>query len=141
MKNVLLIFCALFLMGELIFPVKALNSPNVDEIEEMLKNVEKNMKMASQVVSVAKQKGEKLVESKVEEKAELKEAVVNAEAKIEVMEKKNEVFLQRMVEIGLDTSTVPSEEAKLAGPIYDEWLAYRKNGGESDFEYYRLYKK
>lgn len=141
MKNVLLIFCALFLMGELIFPVKALNSPNVDEIEEMLKNVEKNMKMASQVVSVAKQKGEKLVESKVEEKAELKEAVVNAEAKIEVMEKKNEVFLQRMVEIGLDTSIVPSEEAKLAGPIYDEWLAYRKNGGESDFEYYRLYKK
>lgn len=141
MKNVLLIFCALFLMGELIFPVKALNSPNVDEIEEMLKNVEKNMKMASQVVSVAKQKGEKLVESKVEEKAELKEAVVNAEAKVEVMEKKNEVFLQRMVEIGLDTSTVPSEEAKLAGPIYDEWLAYRKNGGESDFEYYRLYKK
>jgi regulatory protein YycH of two-component signal transduction system YycFG len=128
-------------MGELIFPVKALNSPNVDEIEEMLKNVEKNMKMASQVVSVAKQKGEKLVESKVEEKAELKEAVVNAEAKIEVMEKKNEVFLQRMVEIGLDTSIVPSEEAKLAGPIYDEWLAYRKNGGESDFEYYRLYKK
>jgi hypothetical protein len=107
----------------------------------MLKNVESNMKMASEVTSVAKKQGEKLVETKVVEKAELKEAVVNAEAKVEVMEKKNEVFVQRMVEIGLDTSTVPSEEAKLAGPIYDEWLAYRKNGGESDFEYYRLYKK
>lgn len=141
MRNLVLIFCALFLMGELIFPVKALNSPNVDEIEEMLKNVEKNMKMASQVVSVAKEKGEKLVESKVVEKAELKEAVVQAEAKVEIMEKKNEVFVQRMVEIGLDTTTVPTEEAKLAGPIYDEWLEYRKNGGQSDFEYYRLYKK
>jgi hypothetical protein len=141
MKNILLIFCALFLMGELIFPVKALNSPNIDEIEEMLKKVENNMKMASQVVSVAKEKGEKLVETKVEEKAELKEAVLTAEAKVEVMEKKNEVFMQRMVEVGLDTSTVPVEEAKLAGPVYDEWLQYRKNGGESDFEYYRLYKK
>lgn len=141
MKNILLILCALFLMGELIFPVKALNSPNIDEIEEMLKKVENNMKMASQVVSVAKEKGEKLVETKVEEKAELKEAVLTAEAKVEVMEKKNEVFMQRMVEVGLDTSTVPVEEAKLAGPVYDEWLQYRKNGGESDFEYYRLYKK
>ena len=141
MRNLVLIFCALFLMGELIFPVKALNSPNVDEIEEMLKNVEKNMKMASQVVSVAKEKGEKLVESKVVEKAELKEAVVQAEAKVEIMEKKNELFVQRMVEIGLDTTTVPTEEAKFAGPIYDEWLEYRKNGGQSDFEYYRLYKK
>ena len=141
MRNLVLIFCALFLMGELIFPVKALNSPNVDEIEEMLKNVEKNMKMASQVVSVAKEKGEKLVESKVVEKAELKEAVVQAEAKVEIMEKKNELFIQRMVEIGLDTTTVPTEEAKFAGPIYDEWLEYRKNGGQSDFEYYRLYKK
>ncbi len=130
MKNILLIFCALFLMGELIFPVKALNSPNIDEIEEMLKKVENNMKMASQVVSVAKEKGEKLVETKVEEKAELKEAVLTAEAKVEVMEKKNEVFMQRMVEVGLDTSTVPVEEAKLAGPVYDEWLQYRKNGGE-----------
>ena len=128
-------------MGELIFPVKALNSPNIDEIEEMLKKVENNMKMASQVVSVAKEKGEKLVETKVEEKADLKEAVLTAEAKVEVMEKKNEVFMQRMVEVGLDTSTVPVEEAKLAGPVYDEWLQYRKNGGESDFEYYRLYKK
>ena len=141
MKNILLIFCALFLMGELIFPVKALNSPNIDEIEEMLKKVENNMKMASQVVSVAKEKGEKLVETKVEEKAELKEAVLTAEAKVEVMEKKNEVFMKRMVDVGLDTSTVPVEEAKLAGPVYDEWLQYRKNGGESDFEYYRLYKK
>jgi non-ribosomal peptide synthetase component E (peptide arylation enzyme) len=141
MKNILLIFCALFLMGELIFPVKALNSPNIDEIEEMLKKVENNMKMASEVTSVAKKQGEKLVETKVVEKAELKEAVLTAEAKVEVMEKKNEVFMQRMVEVGLDTSTVPVEEAKLAGPVYDEWLQYRKNGGESDFEYYRLYKK
>ena len=141
MKHVLIIFCALFLLGELIFPVKALNSPNVDEIEEMLKNVESNMKMASEVTSVAKKQGEELVETKVVEKAELKEAVVNAEAKVEVMEKKNEVFVQRMVEIGLDTTTAPAEEAKLAGPLYDEWLSYRKNGGQSDFEYYRLYKK
>jgi hypothetical protein len=45
-----------------------------------------------------------------------------------------------MAEVGLDTSTT-SDVARLSGPLYEEWLAYKKNGGESDFEYYRLYKK
>jgi hypothetical protein len=45
-----------------------------------------------------------------------------------------------MAEVGLDTSLVV-EEAVLSGPIYEEWLEYQKNGGESEFDYYRVYRK
>ncbi len=65
----------------------------------MLKKVESNLRQASAVVSVAKAKGEQLVEGKVQEKAELKEAVIVAEKKAEavveqmhVIEDKIEVY-------------------------------------------------
>jgi hypothetical protein len=48
-----------------------------------------------------------------------------------------------MTEAGIDTSvnTHKSDDFHYEGPLYEEWLEYQKNGGESDFEYYRLYKK
>jgi hypothetical protein len=91
---------------------------------------------------VAKAKGEELTESKIEEKKELKETLQKTTEELKVVATKVEVFSARMVEVGLDTALVVNEpeEAKLAGALYDEWLEYKKNGGESDFEYYRLYK-
>jgi hypothetical protein len=140
MKHILLVFVAILFCIEIFTPLGAVNQPPVDEIETMLKKVEGNLKMASAVTSVAKAQGEALVESKVEEKKELQETLAKATEELKVATEKVEVFSTRMAEVGLDTSTT-SDVARLSGPLYEEWLAYKKNGGESDFEYYRLYKK
>jgi hypothetical protein len=143
MKHILFIFLAIIIGFEIFMPLGAVNQPPVDEVEQMLKKIEGNLQLASAVTSVAKAQGEKLVESKVQEKKELKENLEKATQELKVVEAKVEVFSARMIEVGLDTGVVVGEpeEAKLAGPLYEEWLEYKKNGGESDFEFYRLYKK
>lgn len=139
MKTILTAFVAIILMVEMIYPVGAVNTPNVDEIEMMLKRVEQNMKMAGAVVSVAKKKGEQLIELKVEEKAELKEAIVVAESKVEELKQTNEIFVAKMIEAGVDTAQFIVDEAQNAGPIFDAYLEYKKNGGTEDFNWFRLY--
>ena len=143
MKHILFIFLAIIIGFEIFMPLGAVNQPPVDEFEQMLKKIEGNLQLASAVTSVAKAQGEKLVESKVQEKKELKENLEKATQELKVVEAKVEVFSARMIEVGLDTGIIVGEpeEAKLAGPLYEEWLEYKKNGGESDFEFYRLYKK
>jgi hypothetical protein len=143
MKHILFIFLAIIIGFEIFMPLGAVNQPPVDEVEQMLKKIEGNLQLASAVTSVAKAQGEKLVESKVQEKKELKENLEKATQELKVVEAKVEVFSARMIEVGLDTGVIVGqpEEAKFTGPIYDEWLEYKKNGGESEFEYYRLYKK
>ena len=96
--------------------------------------------MASQVTSVAKSAGEKLVSNKVQEKAELKQAVADANAQVSELKKQNETFATRMTQAGIDTSAV-IEDVTYSGPVWDEYQVYLKNGGTSDFEFYRLYKK
>ena len=77
MKKPLLIFAILFILLEIVTPLGAINQPNVDDIELMLKKIENNLKSASQVTSLAKANGEKLVESTVQEKDELKQKISN----------------------------------------------------------------
>lgn len=138
MKTILTAFVAIILTLEMIYPVGAVNTPNVDEIEQMLKRVENNMKMASNVVSAAKKQGEQLVENKVAEKAELKEAVATAENKVEAMAQINTMYATKMLESGIDTATVDNSMI-FKGAIYDAFIEYQKNGGDVDFEYFRLY--
>jgi hypothetical protein len=139
MKTILTAFVAIILTMEMIYPVGAVNTPNVDEIEMMLKRIERNMKMALVVVSSAKKQGEKMVESKVVEKAELKEAIAIAETKVEQLEQTNEIFVAKMMDAGIDTAQFVIDEAQNAGPIFDAYLQYKKNGGTEDFNYFRLY--
>ncbi len=73
MKHILFIFLAIIIGFEIFMPLGAVNQPPVDEFEQMLKKIEGNLQLASAVTSVAKAQGEKLVESKVQEKKELKE--------------------------------------------------------------------
>lgn len=146
MKNLLIVFTIFFLAVHLAMPLRAVETPPVDELEMMLKKLENNLKVASAVTSVAKAKGEELVEQKVEEKKELKEDLVQASEELKVVSEKVEVFALRMVEVGLDTTvsvvdTKKEDNFVFKGALYDEWLEYKKAGGESDFEYYRLYKK
>ena len=99
-------------------------------------NIERAIKKGSGEESA----GEKLVSNKVQEKAELKQAVADANAQVSELKKQNETFAIRMTEAGIDTSAV-IQDVNFSGPIWDEYQVYLKNGGTSDFEFYRLYKK
>lgn len=141
-----MIFTVFFLAVHIATPLRAIETPPVDELEVMLKKIENNLRVASAVTSVAKAKGEALVEQKVEEKKELQAELVVASEELKIVSEKVEIFATRMVEVGLDTTVsvvnVNEEETFVfKGALYDEWLEYKKNGGESEFEYYRLYKK
>lgn len=141
MRYLIIAFCVFLLAIEIAFPVGAVVTPPVDDIEAMIKRVEGNLRQASAVVSVAKEKSAKLVEAKVEEKAELKEAVVAAEEKVHVLEEVQEVYVASMLAAGLDTTVTETakENDVFNGPMYEGFLQYQKNGGTEDFGYYRLY--
>jgi len=128
------LFC--FFVGIIATPIEKTKSVPVDEVELMLQKISENLEMASVATAQAKAMGEKMVAEKVEEKAQLKEAVAIAEQKVDVMTKKVEVFSAKMIGAGLDTSEAP---LKLSGKAYDAWLNYVEEGGKEDFEYFRLY--
>ena len=136
MKHITLLFVACFFVGIIATPIKKTKSVPVDEVEMMLQKISENLEMASVATAQAKAMGEKMVAEKVEEKAQLKEAVAIAENKVDVMTKKVEVFSAKMIGAGLDTSEAP---LKLSGKAYDAWLNYVEEGGKEDFEYFRLY--
>lgn len=136
MRTLIVAFCFFLLAVELAFPVGAVTTPPVDEIEMMMAKIQKNLSLASEVTKVAQKKSASLVAQKQEEKAELKEAVVMAEKKVEVMEQVNEMYAAKMISAGLDTGVV---EVKMKGPAYDAYLNYVEEGGKEDFEYFRLY--
>ena len=136
MRTLVLIFCILFLAVELAFPVGAVTSPPVDEVEMMLANIQKNLAMASEVTQMAQSKSATLVAQKQEEKAELKEAVVAAETQVKAMEQVNEMYAAKMIANGIDTTVV---EVKMTGPAYDAYLNYVEEGGKEEFDYFRMY--
>ena len=136
MKNLLIIFTIVFSVGYWFTSVTAKQAPQVDEFELLMQRIESHIKEASEVTQMARMTSQKMVEAKVEEKRELKEAVVVAESKIEAMEVKTEMLQAKMIGAGLDTSVVP---VQLKGPAYDAYLNYVEKGGKEDFEYFRLY--
>lgn len=136
MKYALIALFAFIFAIEIAFPVGAISTPPIDEIDFMMAKIQKNLQMASQVTKMAQEKSAKLVEQKVEEKAELKEAVVLAEQKIEKMEEKVEFYQVKMIGSGVDTSF---QEVSFGGPIYEAYLNYVEEGGKEDFEWFRLY--
>ena len=136
MKHITLLFVACFFVGIIATPIEKSKSVPVDEVELMLQKISENLEMASVATAEAKAMGEKMVAEKVEEKAQLKEAVAIADNKVDVMTKKVEVFSAKMIGAGLDTSEAP---LKLSGKTYDAWLNYVEEGGKEDFEYFRLY--
>jgi len=136
MRNIIIVFCFFILALELAFPVGAVTTPPVDDIELMLAKIQKNLAMASEVTQMAQKTSAKLVDAKVEEKAELKEAVVAAETHVKAMEQVNEMYVAKMISAGLDTTVV---EVKMSGPAYDAYLNYVEEGGKEEFDYFRMY--
>jgi esterase/lipase len=136
MKNFAIVLTTFFFLGWICTPIQALQQPQYDELEAMLKKVEANLQTAGQATKLAQSMSAEMVESKVAEKAQLKQAVAAAENQVQAMQQVNEIFAAKMIANGMDTSLTPM---KYAGPIYDAWLNYVEEGGKEEFDYFRMY--
>jgi esterase/lipase len=136
MKNFAIVLTTFFFLGWICTPIQALQQPQYDELEAMLKKVEANLQTAGQATKLAQSMSAEMVESKVAEKAQLKQAVAAAESQVQAMQQVNEIFAAKMIANGMDTSLTPM---KYAGPIYDAWLNYVEEGGTEEFDYFRMY--
>jgi hypothetical protein len=141
--RVLIIFAFAFIGGYLFTESWATEPKPVSDIDALLKKIQQNTQAVGQATKQAHEVSEKLVEAKVVEKEQLKEAVVNAEKKAEavvqqmqVVQDQMEVYAVKMVGAGLDTTTTPIE---FKGKIYDAYLNYLSEGGKEEFDYFRMY--
>jgi hypothetical protein len=107
MKHLLIVFAAIILCGEIFIPLGATKTPNVDEIEMMLKKVESNLSVAAGVTMAANKAGEKMLSEKVAEKQALKDEVSESKERINAM-------TSTMLFMGVDTSLVGQDTADLA---------------------------
>jgi Tfp pilus assembly ATPase PilU len=94
----------LLLLGWICIPIQAVQQPPYDEVEAMLKKVEANLQTAGQATKLAQTMSAELIEKKVEEKAELKEAVVAAKAQALKAQAKVEKYAVTMMFLGVDTA-------------------------------------
>ena len=136
MKNFAIVLTTFFFLGWICTPIQALQQPQYDELEAMLKKVEANLQTAGQATKLAQSMSAEMVESKVAEKAQLKQAVAAAESQVQAMQQVNEIFAAKMIANGMDTALTPM---KYSGPIYDAWLNYVEEGGTEEFDYFRMY--
>ena len=102
--KVAIIFTTLLLLGWICTPIQAVQQPPYDEVEAMLKKVEANLQTAGQATKLAQTMSAELIEAKVEEKAELKQAVVEAEAQTIKAQAKVEKYAVTMMFLGVDTA-------------------------------------
>jgi Lhr-like helicase len=141
--RLLIIFAFAFIGGYLFTESWATEPKPVSDIDALLKKIQQNTQAVGQATKQAHEVSEAMVEAKVVEKEQLKEAVVVAEKKAEsvvqqmqVVQDQMEVYAVKMVGAGLDTTTTPIE---FKGKIYDAYLNYLSEGGKEDFDYFRMY--
>jgi Tfp pilus assembly ATPase PilU len=104
MKNGAIVLFTLLLLGWICTPIQAVQQPPYDEVEAMLKKVEGHLETAGQATKLAQTMSAELVAAKVEEKAELKEAVIVAEAQTLKAQAKVEKYAVTMMFLGVDTA-------------------------------------
>ena len=106
MKNLLIVFSALFITGYIFTSATAKQSPQIDEIDALLIRVSKNLQSAGEVTKMAQTMNAKMVESKVAEKEALKADVVKAQAKAEK-------YAKTMMFMGVDTALAEMDTVSL----------------------------
>jgi hypothetical protein len=97
MKNLLIVFSALFITGYVFTIANAKPSPQIDEIDALLNKVSKNIQSAGEATKMAQTMNAEMVESKVAEKEALKADVAKAQAKAEK-------YAKTMMFMGVDTA-------------------------------------
>jgi hypothetical protein len=106
MKNLLIVFSALFITGYVFTIAHAKPSPQIDEIDALLNKVSKNIQSAGEVTKMAQTMNAKMVESKVAEKEALKADVAKAQAKAEK-------YAKTMMFMGVDTAIADMDTVSL----------------------------
>ena len=106
MKNLLIVFSALFITGYVFTIAHAKPSPQIDEIDALLNKVSKNLQSAGEVTKMAQTMNAKMVESKVAEKEALKADVAKAQAKAEK-------YAKTMMFMGVDTALAEMDTVSL----------------------------
>jgi hypothetical protein len=106
MKNLLIVFSALFITGYVFTIAHAKQSPQIDEIDALLSKVSKNLQSASEVTKMAQTMNAEMVESKVAEKEALKADVAKAQAKAEK-------YAKTMMFMGVDTAIADMDTISL----------------------------
>jgi hypothetical protein len=106
MKNLLIVFSALFITGYVFTIAHAKPSPQIDEIDALLNKVSKNLQSAGEVTKMAQTMNSEMVESKVAEKEALKADVAKAQAKAEK-------YAKTMMFMGVDTALAEMDTLSL----------------------------
>jgi hypothetical protein len=106
MKNLLIVFSALFTTGYVFTIANAKPSPQIDEIDALLNKVSKNIQSAGEVTKMAQTMNAEMVESKVAEKEALKADVAKAQAKAEK-------YAKTMMFMGVDTAIADMDTISL----------------------------
>jgi hypothetical protein len=106
MKNLLIVFSALFITGYVFTIAHAKPSPQIDEIDALLNKVSKNLQSAGEVTKMAQTMNAEMVESKVAEKEALKADVAKAQAKAEK-------YAKTMMFMGVDTAIADMDTVSL----------------------------
>jgi hypothetical protein len=106
MKNLLIVFSALFITGYVFTIAHAKPSPQIDEIDALLNKVSKNLQSAGEATKMAQTMNAKMVESKVAEKEALKADVAKAQAKAEK-------YAKTMMFMGVDTAIADMDTISL----------------------------
>jgi hypothetical protein len=110
MKNLLIVFSALFITGYIFTSATAKQSPQIDEIDALLTKVSKNIESAGECTKMAQTMNAKMVESKVAEKEALKKEVAQAEAKAEK-------YANTMMFMGIDTALADMDTASISNML------------------------
>jgi hypothetical protein len=106
MKNLLIVFSALFITGYVFTIANAKPSPQIDEIDALLNKVSKNIQSAGEATKMAQTMNAEMVESKVAEKEALKADVAKAQAKAEK-------YAKTMMFMGVDTAIADMDTISL----------------------------
>ena len=106
MKNLLIVFSALFITGYVFTIANAKPSPQIDEIDALLNKVSKNIQSSGEATKMAQTMNAEMVQSKVAEKEALKADVVKAQAKAEK-------YAKTMMFMGVDTAIADMDTISL----------------------------
>jgi molybdopterin converting factor small subunit len=106
MKNLLIVFSALFITGYVFTIAHAKPSPQIDEIDALLNKVSKNIQSAGEATKMAQTMNAEMVESKVAEKEALKADVAKAQAKADK-------YAKTMMFMGVDTAIADMDTVSL----------------------------
>jgi TolA-binding protein len=106
----------------------------IDELDMLINKSNQSMSKASTVIKVAAKAQEKAV-------SEVVSHIEEVEHEVEIAQQKVEIFSARMIESGVDTSTVEQEEGKVeyVVEIKEAYEKYIKEGGDYDIENFILY--